>query len=93
MIFINKNLPVASPLFYSSHLVNINHTHSLNMNHLHFLHFPTIFNHFQNSIFLFFVKAALFFEVIFSLYHSKAGSHFVLHLFSNRSHVMSEYGK
>ena len=64
-IFMDKNLPVPRSLFYSSHLVTINHTHSLNMNHLYFLHFPNIFNHFRNSIFLFFVNTALFFEVIF----------------------------
>ena len=53
MIFVDKNLPVPHPLFYSSHLVNINLTHSLNMNHRYFLHFQTVFNHFQNSIFIF----------------------------------------
>ena len=65
-IFIDKNLPVHRPLFYSSHLVYINHTHSINMNHLHFLHFPTIFNHFQNSIFYFSWKLLCFLK-LFSL--------------------------
>ena len=52
-IFIDKNSPIPCSLFKSTHLVNINHMHSLNMNHLYFLHLPTIFNHFQNSIFYF----------------------------------------
>ena len=70
-IFIDKNSPIPRSSTHlvninqSTHLVNINHMHSLNMNHLYFLHFPTIFNHFENS-FLFFMKAALFIETIFS---------------------------
>ena len=78
-IFIDKNSPVPRSLFKSTHLVNINHLHSLNMNHLYFLHLPTIFNHFQNSIFYFSWKLLCLLKLFSHSLPQQSGKSFCCH--------------